>query len=145
MAPTARVNAGLQILGDTTSLDYASRPTSFLAEMTGEKGPTPGAVLCSTAGTDIDLSQLTTPGLCRIMNVDPTNYVSIGVYDPETATFYPLLELLPGESFPIRLSRDLGWQYGTAAGTGTTGAKTQTMRVKANAAACVVLVEAFEK
>jgi len=142
MADEAAIRVSLAIRKG--EIDYSSRPTMFQADVAGAKGPVPGAVLCSTAGTNIDLSELTTPGLCRIQNLDSANYVTVGPYDPETATFYPMLELLAGETFPFRLSRDLGWQYGTAAGTGTTGAETQTLRIKAHTAACNVLVEAFE-
>lgn len=148
MSNEARIRSGLQILkrnatGDRTLLDYQARPESFAADVTGTKGPVPGAITCTTAGTDISFSELTTPGLCRIMNLDSNNYVEVGIWEPTGSIFYPLMELLPGESYVIRLSRNLQEQY-AGTGTGTT-APTNTVRVKANAASCVVLVEAFEK
>jgi hypothetical protein len=57
--------------------------------------------------------------------------------------FYPLIELLPGESYVFRLSRNIQEQY-AGTGTGTT-APDNRLRIKANGASCVVLVEAFEK
>jgi len=147
MSNEATIRSSLAIRkesGDLVTIQYSGQPTAFLGDVTGTKGPVPGAVACSTAGTDIDLSELTTPGYCRIMNQDPTNYVTVGIYDPETTTFYPMLELLPGETYVMRLSRNLAWEYGTAAGTGTTGPETNRLRIKAHTASCNVLVEAFE-
>ena len=140
MASEARVQSGMRI--QVGSLVYQSQPTSFVADVAGAKGPTPGAITVSTAGTDIDLSELTTPGLCRIMNLSTVNYVTYGIWDPESSKFYHLGEALPGESYNIRLSRLLGWEAGT--GTGTDGPETNRLRFYANAAACDVLVEAFE-
>jgi hypothetical protein len=52
-------------------------------------------------------------------------------------------EVLPGESYVIRLSRNLLEQY-AGSGTGTTGPE-NTFRLKANEAAVAALVEAFER
>lgn len=142
MANEAEIRSSLQISKD--NLEYRGQPTVFNADVTGTKGPTPGAITVSTAGTDVDLTALTTPGLCRIQNLeaDGGNYVSYGMWDPEGSKYLPLGELLPGESYVLRLARDIEEEYGT--GTGTTGASTNRLRFKANTAACVVLVEAFE-
>lgn len=135
MSVTVRVNASLQV-----GSRYASRPSSFLGTLTNDVGPAPGNVLCSIHGTLIDLSQLTIPGYTRIQNLDPTNFVEVGVWDTVTAVFYPIDELLPGETYIRRLSRNLGGEEGTGtiAATGAT-----RLMVKANTAACNVLVEAF--
>lgn len=140
MADEARIQTSLQIT--TGSLQYQSRPTAFTADVAGAKGPVPGAFTAAITGTDVDLSELTTPALCRLQNLDPTNFVEVGLWDPEATLFYPLLELLPGESYVVRLSRNLAWQYG--AGTGTAGPETNRLRVRANTAACNMLVECFE-
>lgn len=141
MAREATVRTSLQIrLGN---LEYQSNPTYFTADLTVAKGPTPGSVTVSTDGTDIDFSELTEPGLCRVMNVDPTNFVEYGVWDPALQDLFVFGEILPGETFIVRLSRNLGETYEDT-GTGTTGA-TRTLRFKANNAPCVVIVEAFER
>lgn len=132
-----------KITGDLTLMDYQSGPTDFRADVSGTKGPTPGAVAVSVVGTDVDLSELTTPGLCRIMNQDPTNYVTVGIFDTSATEFYPLMELLPGESYVIRLSRHVETEV-EAPGTSGTYAGATTLRIRANAAPCSVLVEAFE-
>ena len=142
MSDEATIQGSLQIVSG--ELQYYSRPTVFLADVAGAKGPVPGAISVSTAGTDVDFSELTTPGLCRIMNVDPTNFFEYGIWDPESHTFYPLGELLVGEFTILRLSRNIQEEYGTAPGTGTTGADTNRLRLKANVATCIALVEAFE-
>lgn len=140
MADEATIRASLQI--DSGNLSYSSKPTAFQADVAGSKGPVPGAITVSVDGTDVDLSELTTPGLCRIMNLDDTNYVTVGIYDTSATEFYPLLELLPGETFVFRLSRVVGLEV-EAPGTGTYAGAT-SMRVRANTAPCNVLVEAFE-
>jgi hypothetical protein len=79
----------------------------FQADVAGTKGPSPGAVTVTTSGTDVDLSELTQPGLVVFSNQDATNYVEVGIREPGTSTFYPFLELLPGESYAMRFSRNL--------------------------------------
>lgn len=142
MGDEAQIRSSLAIVKD--NLEYRSQPTAFSADVAGSKGPVPGAFTATTAGTDTDFSELTTPGLCRIMNLETANFVTYGIWDPEGHTFYPLGELLPGESQVIRLSRDLQEEMGTTVGTGTTGASTNRLRFKAHTANCKVLVEAFE-
>jgi hypothetical protein len=141
MADEATIKAGLQV--KKGNIDYLNRPIQFTADVDGTKGPTPGAVSCTTAGTDIDLSELTTPGWCVLRNIDPTNFVSVGVWHPQNNEFFPFLELLPGEQAVIRLSRNFTQEFFT--GTGTTGPGNNTLRIKANVATCVVVVDAFEK
>ena len=142
MANEAQITSILRIVKG--SMTYQSQPSSFMADVDGEGGPTPGAILVSTAGTNIDLSQLTVPGLCRIQNLDTTNYVQYGIWDPETEAFYPLGELLPGETFSFRLARDIQEQYGAGTGTGTGDAGLNRLRFKAIGDNCIVLIEAFE-
>ena len=140
MANEAEVRSSLQITGGDT--EYRSQPTTFLADVSDvTKGPTPGLVVATVAGVDVDLSLLTVPGLCRIQNKDDTNFIEVGIWDG--VTFYPLMDFLPGESFPIRLSASLGDEFGT--GTGTSGPSINTLRIKADTAPCNVIVEAFEK
>jgi hypothetical protein len=143
MANEATVRTALQIRktsGDVTLLEYNSQPSGFNATVTGTKGPVPGAVTVTTSGTNIDLTQLTTPGLCRIMNQDATNYVEVGVKDASTGYFYPLMELLPGESYVFRFSRNVGEEYYSTTGTDSGN----SIHCKANTASVVVLIEAFE-
>ncbi len=140
MADEAEIRTSLQI--KTTNLEFRSHPASFTTDVVGEVGPTPGAFAVTVAGIDVDLDELTVPGLCRIANLDATNYVDVGIWDPETGVFYPLMELRPGEYWVFRLSRNLFGEYGT--GAGTSGPNTNTLRIKANTDSCTVVVEAFE-
>lgn len=142
MANEATIRASLTVRKG--NLDHRSNPTQFQATQTGVGGPTPGTILCAVApGTDVDLSELTTPGLATIQNLDATNYVTVGIFDPQSNLFYPFMELLPGEIYPLRLSRNIQEEYAT--GTGTVGPGTNTLRVIANTAACFVKVDCFEK
>lgn len=138
MSDEATIQASLQIL--TTNLKYRSYPTTFTADVSGEKGPVPGAISAAVLGTSVDLSQLTLPGLCRITNLDATNYVTVGILDPD-GDFYPLAEVLPGEFYILRLSRSLGQSWGVGTATTDSGC---TLHIQANTAACNVVVEAFE-
>ena len=148
MTSEAIVMSGLQISKDDTSgkVSYFSSPTSFQADVTGAKGPAVGALDVSVYGTEVNLSELTTPGFARFYNQDPTNYVTYGIRDPETDVFYPLGEILPGESYVLRLSRGVGQVWvGTGTGTGTSGLSDNKLTFYADTAACHVLIEVFEK
>lgn len=142
MAGEATLNVSLAI--NKGNLSYQSLPTSFTADVSGTDGPSPGAITATLAGIDIDLSELTTFGFCRFFNMDATNFVDVGIVDPETEKFYPFMRLLAGEGYVFRLSPDLQEEYGTGAGTGTTGANTNRLRLKADTAPCNVIVDAFE-
>lgn len=123
------------------NIDYSSRPTAFNVTQSVAEGPTPGMVLVSEDGTDIDLSQLTTPGWTRFQNYSTTNFVAIGRWDPVENRFYPFLELKPGEHCIVRLSRHVEEEY-VGTGTGTVAAAT-TLRAKANGGSVNLLVESF--
>ena len=138
MTAEAAFNLGVNI--DHGNLVYHQYPTSFRVDVTGKKGPTPGAMSASVDGTDVDLSELVTPTICVIRNLDATNFVEVGVWDG--TEFYPLMEIGPGEHYPFKLSRNLGNSYGTGTATVDT---THNLRIKADTAACNVYVGAFEK
>lgn len=142
MANEGRIGASLQIKNASGSLDFKAQIVAQTPDVAGSKGPVPGAITVSMAGTDIDFGELTTPALCHIRNLDPTNFVEYGIWDPEGNTFYPLGELLPAQSTVLRLSRNLQEEFGT--GSGTTGPNTNRLRFKADTDSLSVLVEAFE-
>lgn len=146
MANEATILASLhiqKISGARTILEHRSMgPTQFQVTVTGTKGPVPGAFTVTTAGVNLDLSELTTPGLYEIHNLDDTNFIEVGIWDPEGNTFYPLNEIGPGEKYIAKFSRNVQEEFGT--GTGTTGADTNEVRLKADTASCEVYVGAFE-
>lgn len=120
MSSEARVTAGLQIT--VGKLSYQSQPGSFVADVSsaGGAGPTPGAILATQSGVSVDLSKLTVlGGLARVQNMDSTNFIQIGMYDPDTGKTYWFMDVLPGESYPLRLSRS--YQNESNTGTGTSG------------------------
>lgn len=152
MSSEAQIRSSLYIrIQDSTTgitrLQYQSNPIAFNADVSTPGGPSPGRISVSPGGTDVDLSKLVNPGLYRIMNTDLTNYVDFGIYEPATGTFYPLLEIMPGETYVGRFSRNLGEEVsGTVTGTGTT-ATNNTVRLRAtqSTSAVDVILEAFEK
>jgi hypothetical protein len=127
-----------------SNVDYRSYPQQFQANWNGQNGPTPGSVLIHTSQTTINLAQLVMPGLCRIQNLDNANFVEWGIHDTTNGKFYPMGELLPGESYVFRLSRYLGYNIPSPSGTGTGGSDALQFAMKADTAPCVVLVEAFD-
>ncbi len=139
MANEARVQSGFTLTKG--NLTRRGQTAVFGVDVDGTKGPSPGAVTVSTSGTDVSFSQLSTPGLCQLTNLDSSNYFEYGIYEPGTSTFYPLGEVGPGESYVIKLSRNLLEEY---VGTGTSAA-TNTFRLKANGSSLDAVVEAYEK
>ena len=127
MANEAFVHASVQIMKD--NLEYKSSPVNFYADVATGKGPTPGAFTASSTGngTQISFTNLSTPALAVIKNLDSTNYVDFGCV--VSGTFYPSLEIQAGELYPIRFSRNMS--------------KT-IWYIRANTADCEVVVEAFE-
>jgi hypothetical protein len=87
-------------------------------------GGVPGFVLATTGGVNVDTTGVTTLGWCYIKNTDPTNYVEWGPED--TAVFYPIGRLNPGEEIAIRLSPG------------------KTLHLQANTATCKVQVLILE-
>jgi hypothetical protein len=142
MADEAQVRGSIEITNPTSGFKYRSYPTDFKADVTGSKGPTPGALTVVAAGTSIDLSELTTPGLCILKNLSLTVTVDVGISDG--TEFYPLFEVQPGEVYPCRLSKWLGRSFG-GTGTGSYDTDTYTMMIKPQTnVTCNVVVEAFE-
>lgn len=139
MASEARINSGLQI--KVGELDYVSRPSAFTADVSAASAPTPGQVTALVTPTIVSLTARSVPGLARVQNLDATNYVEIGTYNSDDGDFQPMLEMLPGESYVVRMSRILGKEV---VGTGT-DASTVSLAMRANTASCICLVEVFEK
>ena len=146
MANEVRVQSSLTIKGGNAgNLSYQSQPTSYNGNISAGDGPTPGVVTASQSGTVVNISAVGTPGYCRMMNLDASNNVEVGVYDPDTNEFYPLLEFPPGLSLVLYLSQFLGSEFGTAGtGTGTSGSGVQLM-VKGVGGTCLFIVEAFTR
>lgn len=131
MADEARIVTSLNIRKN--NLVYQGQPTAFTADVSGQFGPSPGAMTVPVQGIEVDLSRFTVPGLMRISNLesDGGNYFEWGIYDPETLAFFPLGECLPGESYVVRLSRNIKEQYyGTGTGT-SAGGETNKLWAKA--------------
>lgn len=141
---------------------FQPQPTSFSADVSQAGGPSPGGFLASTSGTQVVLTALTQPGFCRIQNLGVSNvgaslfgtpgqqytwpnFVEVGIYVPSIYEFLPLIELLPGESYVVRLSRYIGSEFGgTEPGTDPEGGGIQ-MWVKSVGIASRVIVEAIER
>lgn len=124
-------------------LEYRNTPTSFRTDVTGIVGPTPGAFNVTTAGVNVDFSELTTPTICVIYNLGNDYRFDVGIWDADNSQFFPLLEVPPHEFYPLRLSRNLAEEYGT--GTGTIGAGNNAMRLKAIGGSTYARVDAFEQ
>ena len=120
MANEIQVTAGLLVKKGGLSFSFPAVPQFH--DQTGLGGPTPGYLTIGTTEESVSFSELSTAGWCVMQNLDGTNYVqwgfSAGVYGGR---------MNPGETAgPFRL------EPGT------------TLRLKANAAACKVLIYALE-
>lgn len=99
---------------------YQNLPKTFTADMDGSfVGPSPGGLIISVSGTDVNLDQFGTPGICFINNTDDTYAVRGGIYDPTNDTFYPLFRVRPGrfcffelDQFALRETTGTGTQPG---------------------------------
>ena len=144
MADEATIRSTLTIQKD--NVKYQSQPQGFQADIAASpaRGPSPGALIIPTSGRDISFTELTQPSLCYVQNLeaDGGNFFELGIKDPQTNVFYPLLEFQAGEGFVFRLSRNLQEQY-AGSGTGTTGPENY-LRLKANGGSVNAKIEAFE-
>ena len=149
MSNEASVTSGLRI--KSGNLSYQPPASTFNADVAGQNGPTPGALTVSTAGTDVNLSQLAGGGgFCELTNygasvgdADPSHYVEYGIWSTSALIFYPLGKILPGETYVIRLSDNILMQE---PGTGTGPASgTTTFRLKAHNSPCTARINAFDK
>lgn len=139
MAGEIRITSSYQI--NKAPLVSYSQPGSFVATLNGTKGPSPGVLSVPITGLNVDLSKLTQPGICRIVNLDATNYLTAGIWDPDTLIFYPFIEILPGEFYVFRLSRNL---QSSESGAGTVVLSDKSLRLLANSATINCIVEAFD-
>lgn len=81
-------SGGEELINDRYSVGYR-------VDVDGTAGPTPGSVAVPEVGVNVDLSELTTPGLCYLHNQGEF-LLLWGVMDPESARFYPLGKIQPG-------------------------------------------------
>jgi hypothetical protein len=145
MATAAQIRSSLQV--KLNNQWYQSQPPGFSADVPGLAGPTPGAILAAVNLTIIDMSQITkaggVPGLAYIRNLDQINIVYMGAYDPDSTTFFPLFDFLPGEGYVVRLSSFLGKELIPGTGTGIEDVGIAQLAFKADVAPCQVQVDIF--
>ena len=149
MADEVTVQLGLTVRKN--NLNHRPPMRTFKADLTTPVGPTVGAIIVTTEGTDVEFTELVDPGWCMITNQedDEGSSIEIGLYDPETNRFYPMFVIEPGWAFgPVCFDPSFQWEEYPAGGTGTgtgTGGYTNRLRLRAKAHACYALVEAFER
>jgi hypothetical protein len=140
---TASVTSSLQIVVNGVRI-YQNTPTTYSPNIAGYNGPTPGAVSVGVNHTEPSLTQLTAMGgLCRLTNLDTTNFVEWGIYDSVAGVFIGIGELLPGETIIIRLSRYLGKELAPGTGTAIIGHAVK-FSLKADISPCIVIIDAFD-
>lgn len=103
------------------NLTYSQGSTSSTFDQSTVGGPTPGMLSIGTSEESEAFSELSTVGWVRLLNLDTVNYVEWGF---ATAVYGGRLEA--GESALFRLN------------------PSTTLYLKANTAACKVLIDAFE-
>jgi hypothetical protein len=120
MANEIQITAGISVRKG--SLVFQEQATTYTIDMTGTGGPTPGFISVGTVEESTTFPELTTEGMLFMKNLDATNYVQWGF-----ATGVYGGRIKPGETAgPFRMEPSL------------------TLYLKANVAACRVLVYGFE-
>lgn len=77
----------------------------LLVDMTGNLSDKSVQTIGHAAHEAVSLSSdIGTPGWSAFLNLDDTNFVQIGI--EVSATFYPLVKLMPGEMALFRLATD---------------------------------------
>jgi hypothetical protein len=119
MANEISATAGIRVVNGNSSFSQPAKSIAITQSAIG--GPTPGAMSVGTTEESTAFPELTTEGWLYLQNNDPTNYVqwgfSTGVYGGR---------LKAGEFALFRMEPSL------------------TLYLKANTAACNVLVYGFE-
>lgn len=131
------------------NLDYQSRPTQLKADLVTARPPGPGQVYCpANVVTSVSFANMSNPGWCRIQNLGDdaglSQYVDVGMYDTVNGIFLPMIELLNGDSYPVRLSRNLGEVDSVPAPTGTSVYTRAVLAILSLGYDVKVLVEAFD-
>ena len=122
MASEIKVEQRVSVLNGNLNFAYPPSGSSVAADQTAAGGPTPGMMSVGTSEESTAFPELGTLGWVILHNTDATNYVQWGF---STAVYGGRMEA--GEKAgPFRL------EPGT------------TLYLKANTAACLVLVAAFE-
>ena len=147
MANEVRVTAGLLV--NKPPLSYQSLPQSWQGNLSVARGPSPGVIKATYQGTNVDFSQLTLPGYGRIMNLDPTDGTGVpityGVYAADINRFLPIHEVLPGETYPFRISRHLhAEEYTTGTGSFPEPGNRLQIRSESPTHNVQVLIEVFD-
>ena len=101
---TQQINGSIGLSINNGNLQFQSS-NHLGATQVNANGPSPGAILATTGGVNVSFAQLVLPGVCLIKNNDPTNYVTIGLFDG--STFRPFAEVLAGETYLLRFSRTM--------------------------------------
>ena len=137
------IQVSLSINATKGNGQYQNLPKTFVVDMEGTFfGPSPGALQVSISGTDINLSQFGTPGICFINNMDETYAVRGGIYDVTNDTFYPLFRVSPGGIAYFEMDRSATEE---STGTGTlSGGYNSTFQLRAEGGSPNVKVEILE-
>lgn len=120
MADEITITTGIVVRKGNLVFSQASLSETF--DQTGNGGPTPGMMVIGTAEESTAFAELTTEGWLYMRNLDLTNYVQWGF---ATGVYGGRMEA--GEPAEFRMEPGL------------------TLYLKANTAACNVLVFGFEK
>lgn len=89
--------------GGVTYINEASAKTLTLAAAAPSVSRYTVTATTAAQGVALDLGDVAVNGICWLENTDATNYCDVGVRDGG-GTFIPLIRLLPGEAWPIRVT-----------------------------------------
>lgn len=96
------INLSFTLRCQNGNYDY-NRSVQQTIDQTSAAGGVPGYQNIGTTHEQIGgLADMTNEGIAVIRNLDDTNFVEVGV--DVAAAFYPLVKVLPGEAYVMRLA-----------------------------------------
>ena len=101
-----KVTTSLSVTNGALAIDNVASRTQSITQTTAKPSAVGGTQSIGNAAHEaIVITELTTLGWCRFRNMDPTNYVEIGL--DVAATFYPLVRIETGEECIFRMAQGI--------------------------------------
>jgi hypothetical protein len=113
--------------------------------LTDGDGPSPGLIIATPAGTEVDITLLSNPTVGVVINYSTTETIELGIWNVDQSEFYPFMRVPPGRAYPWWPSPNVLGEYGTGTSSDLTGQSNQ-LRVKTlGVDSASVSIELFEE
>ena len=140
MTIKARIQGGVR----TNHSTPYQRSYGFDFNMTNGNGPSPGLVVATPQGTEVDLSQLVNPVFGMVINESDVA-IELGIFNSDQAEFYPFMRVPPRKALPWFCSPNILGEYASGTGTGLTGQSNKLMAKSMGSSDAYVIIELFDE